>query len=147
MSIHNTANQKSNELLELLITYLYESYIDCEEWREIEGTNGKYFVSNQGRVLSLCLHKAHLLNPFVTNGYYYVSIKVNGEWYNKKVHQLVAQAFLEADSAKPIIHHKDFNKRNNRASNLERVSAEEHGQRHTKSKEKEEAENGLLSTF
>lgn len=35
-----------------------------EEWKEIDGTSGKYFISNYGRVKSLCGYDAIILKPF-----------------------------------------------------------------------------------
>ena len=41
-----------------------------EEWKPIAGTNGKYFVSNKGRVKSYCGYDARILKPF-DNGHGY----------------------------------------------------------------------------
>ncbi len=38
-----------------------------EEWRPIEGYNGKYLVSNMGRIKSLKHANARLLTPFANN--------------------------------------------------------------------------------
>jgi hypothetical protein len=58
-----------------------------EVWREIPGTDGQYFISDTGEVLSLSLREPRILKPFVCgNGYLYVNIL--GQ--NKRVHRLVA---------------------------------------------------------
>ena len=50
-----------------------------EEWREIEGYNGKYLVSNFGRIASLKKRKAKLLTAFANNkGYYRVALCKDG---------------------------------------------------------------------
>ena len=63
-----------------------------EEWKEIPNTDGKYFISNCGRVKSLCGYTAKILKPHQKeNGYLVVRI-------NKKslrIHRLVAFAFCE----------------------------------------------------
>jgi hypothetical protein len=38
--------------------------ITGEEWTLVAGTNGKYFVSNKGRVKSYCGYDARILKPF-----------------------------------------------------------------------------------
>lgn len=53
------------------------------------------------------------------SGYMYVSIKVYGKYFNKRVHRIVAQTFLPNPDDLPEINHKDNNPLNNEASNLE----------------------------
>ena len=50
-----------------------------EEWKAIDGYNGKYLVSNQGRIKSLKHTMARLLTAFPNNkGYYRVCLCQNG---------------------------------------------------------------------
>lgn len=50
-----------------------------EEWREIQGYNGKYLVSNLGRIASLKNRKERLLTAFPNNkGYYRVALCQDG---------------------------------------------------------------------
>ncbi len=51
-------------------------------------------------------------------GYYNVCLFKNGK-HNKKVHRLVAEAFLENNNNYPCINHIDGNKLNNNVENLE----------------------------
>lgn len=44
--------------------------ITGEEWKPIAGTNGRYYVSNKGRIKSLCGYDARILKPF-DNGHGY----------------------------------------------------------------------------
>ena len=54
------------------------------------------------------------------NNYMRVNIKNNNEIFKtKRVHQLVAYAFLDNPLNLPVVHHKDENKLNNNISNLE----------------------------
>ena len=92
-----------------------------EEWKELSWLNSDYFVSNHGRVLSLTRNQAIILKPFVCNGYLYVSIS-GKDW---KIHRLVAKAFVPNPEGKPIVHHKDGNKKNNAVSNLEWTTQQE----------------------
>ena len=50
-----------------------------EEWREIEGYDGKYLVSNKGRIKSLKGKKERLLKCFKNNkGYLRVALCKHG---------------------------------------------------------------------
>lgn len=105
-----------------------------EIWKEIKGFEGLYAVSNLGHVKSLpriCmkmegrqmkeyLYCGKVLQPFKdAKDYQVVRIYKNGQKYDRKVHRLVAEAFLPNPSGLPQINHKDENKRNNAAANLE----------------------------
>ena len=90
-----------------------------EVWKEIDGTNGKYCVSNTGKVLGV--KRGRLLKPKVDRyGYECVLLWLD---YNNKIyatiHRLVAKAFCENPNNYNIVNHKDMNKRNNNATNLE----------------------------
>lgn len=109
-----------------------------EEWKPIENTKGKYYISNCGRVKSLCGYTAKVLQLYQKeNGY--LIVKINNK--NVLVHRLVAFAFCENKykDYKTEIHHKDGNRNNNRADNLEILSIAEHHKRHLK---KESIDNG-----
>lgn len=107
-----------------------------ETWKEIQGTKGKYFISNYGRVKSLCGYTAKILKPFKKeNGYLIVKI----DRKNIMIHRIVAFAFCEnkyTNEQKIEIHHKDLNRQNNRADNLQILSFEEHRKQHKHQKEK-----------
>lgn len=95
--------------------------IEC--WVSLPELCWLYEVSNLGRVRRI--KDSRLLHPFVKknkgNGYCY--IKVFGR--NLRVHRLVARAFVHNPFGKREVHHKDHNKQNNEASNLEWVSRQE----------------------
>ena len=62
-----------------------------EEWRPIEGYNGKYLVSSLGRIKSLKHTNARLLTPFMNNkGYDRVCLCRCGEAHHFLVSRLVA---------------------------------------------------------
>lgn len=100
-----------------------------EIWKDIEGYEGMYQVSNLGRVRALDrvkpnsggqITKGHVL-PQSDNGhgYQFVSLWKFNKGRRFYVHRLVASAFIPNPNNFPIINHKDENKSNNRYENLE----------------------------
>ena len=102
-----------------------------EEWMNIEGYEGLYQVSNEGRVKSLQREIVYkdgrkkvleekILHNFLSDlGYYHVMLSKDGMSKRYKVHRLVAKAFIPNPNNLPIINHKDENPKNNVADNLE----------------------------
>lgn len=110
-----------------------------EIWKDIQGYEGIYQISNLGNVKSLSrtiyrkcgnyISKEKLLKQHVgTTGYYIVDLKKNGKRRTFKVHRLVAKAFLSELKDKPFVNHKDGDKLNNSVSNLEWCSQQENMQ-------------------
>lgn len=95
-----------------------------EIWKDIEGYEGFYQVSNLGNVRSLNYgNKGFVKNlkpRIVKDGYYMVNLKNK----NYQIHQLVAKAFISNPNNYVEINHKDENKHNNCADNLEWCSRE-----------------------
>lgn len=54
-----------------------------------------------------------------SSGYLYVGFRINGKYFNKRVHRLVAQTFLPNPDNLPQVNHKDCNTINNNVENLE----------------------------
>lgn len=89
-----------------------------EEWKSIECLNGRYEVSNTGRIRN---KKGQELKPHIgKTGYYEVSL-TDESGYRKpyKMHRLVAMAFIDNPDNLPCINHKDETRTNNRVENLE----------------------------
>ena len=90
-----------------------------EQWKPIEGTNGKYEVSNLGRVRTNGQRPGLLTLTKQPSGYRYAMIEIDGKPCNRRVHRLVAQYFLPNPDNMKEVNHKDGNKDNNHVSNLE----------------------------
>lgn len=91
--------------------------LDGELWHEV---SEHYHVSTFGRVKSFCKGKVKILKLFVdTDGYLYATFSMHGKKIKRKIHRLVAQAFIPNPDGKPQINHIDGNKMNNHVSNLE----------------------------
>ena len=92
-----------------------------EQWRDIDGYEGRYQVSDLGRVRSRKRGEWKVLRPGKSNkGYLQVGLFRDGKAKNYKIHRLVAQAFIpNDDESKTQINHIDECKQNNRLWNLE----------------------------
>lgn len=89
-----------------------------KEWKNIEGYEGLYQVSNLGRVKSI--RSNTILRPYdIGRGYLAVKLCKNGINKNHKLHRLVAEAFIPNPDNLPCVNHKDENKANNCVDNLE----------------------------
>lgn len=94
--------------------------METEIWKDIEGYEGLYQVSNLGRVKSLKFGKEKILKPRDNGiGYLKVILFKDGKGKHLYVHRLVAQAFIKNPENLPQINHKDENPENNFVENLE----------------------------
>lgn len=89
-----------------------------EIWKDIEGYEGLYQVSNLGRVKSL-RRNIILKSKIERNGYERVILSANNNTKGYSVHRLVATAFISNPNNYPIVNHKDENRANNCVNNLE----------------------------
>ena len=122
-----------------------------EKWKDVQGYEGLYQISNLGRVKrnGTILHQS--LNTY---GYCQVSLCNNGDIKNHLVHRLVANEFLPNPERHPQVNHIDGNKKNNAVTNLEWCTQAENnnhairtGLRKFKSVEMYEIGGGLVKTF
>lgn len=103
-----------------------------EIWKDIEGFEGYYQISNKGNVRSVNrfdgVHDRQGLpikQNLKQNGYLQVGLRKHGKrkWFG--VHRLVAIHFIENPDNKPQVNHIDGNKLNNTVENLEWVTGGE----------------------
>ena len=94
-----------------------------EIWKDIEGFEGMYQVSNMGNVKSLNYNhtgKEKILKGRDTGiGYLQLHLYKDGKRKNYFVHQLVATAFCENQEEYTEVNHINEDKSDNRADNLE----------------------------
>ena len=90
-----------------------------EIWKDIQGYEGKYQVSNLGRVKSLNYHRTGKEGfiKMYDNNHGYLRVSLNGKTFS--VHRLVSHAFIDNPNNLPQVNHIDENKYNNCVSNLE----------------------------
>jgi len=97
-----------------------------EVWKDVNGYEGLYQVSNLGRVKSLQYGKERILTP-IKNGKDNMHIYLNVRLYGKRVwyigiHHLVALAFLNKKSNNLEVNHKNGITFDNWVGNLEWVT-------------------------
>lgn len=89
-----------------------------EMWRDVVGYEGLYEVSNAGSIRNALTKK--IRKQFINkDGYEKVQLRKNGVPKNHFVHRLVALSFVCNPDNLTEINHKDENKLNNNADNLE----------------------------
>ena len=101
-----------------------------EEWRDVEGYEGKYQVSNWGNVRSLNYNNMGFANNLkpndkITGGYLCVYLRKNNKTKQYKIHRLVAETFIPNFENKLCVNHIDGNKLNNNVDNLEWCTSSE----------------------
>ena len=91
-----------------------------ELWLPVIDYEGIYEVSNYGRVRRV---DGGIMNGNINSyGYRVVKLTKNGRQKDKKVHRLVALAFIPTIRGKDFVNHKDGDKLNNYVENLEWVT-------------------------
>lgn len=107
--------------------YITSCSFGKEEWRDIEGYEGHYQISNSGSVRSIKNGSCRTLRLKSNNkGYLCVSLCKDGVVKDFKVHRLVGFAFVKGHSQiKNEIDHIDCNPKNNSANNLRWVTHSE----------------------
>ena len=117
-----------------------------EIWKDIEGYDGIYQVSNLGRVRSVdhigntggrkagrtALYKGKVLKQQISSSGYFQVVLVR--YPNISVHRAVAKAFVPGYFEGAQVNHKDENKQNNRYDNLEWVTQKENNNYGTRNK-------------
>ena len=100
--------------------------MEQEQWKPIQEFNGEYEVSNLGRVRSMKQYGGQIgrIMPQTKqhHGYHAVMFWMNNNAYCRKVHRLVAEAFIPNPDNLKEVNHIDGNHDNNQVSNLEWIT-------------------------
>lgn len=145
-----------------------------EIWKDIEGYEGYYQISNIGRVKSLSrlitknlglkgimkfYSKEKIKTAFISRGYVRVALCKNGIPKKQSIHRLIAKAFIPKVDGKEFVNHIDSNRSNNSISNLEWCTSSENnshaykygnnniGEKHGRSKFSDEIVNKIRSEY
>lgn len=87
-------------------------------WKDVEGYEGFYKVSEDGRVFSVRADR-ELTPDTDKEGYKLITFSVSGSVKKFRIHRLVAHAFINNPENYDIVNHIDGDKGNNVVSNLE----------------------------
>jgi hypothetical protein len=102
--------------------------LDDEEWKVIPGSNGKYYVSNYGRIKSFMKEPSGKILKFANlKGFYTTQLNLEGKIKTHLVHKITAEVWVPKSSEEcTIVTHLDWNIRNNHYQNLEWITRDVH---------------------
>lgn len=153
-------------LLEFDFSLKNENNNKQEIWKSVFGWENYYEVSNYGRVRSLkrkvgnrtCGNRILIPQSSIW-GYLRVGLCKDGKMILKTIHRIVAEAFLPNIENKPVVHHKNSIRTDNRLENLQWATVSENtlyaqdtesnwrGQNHTGSKLTDEQVLDIRNTY
>lgn len=117
-----------------------------EIWKDIEGYEGKYQVSNLGNVKSLNYNRTgkEKILKFKENrdNYLQVGLYKDGKEKAYYVHRLVAEVFIDKVEGKDFVDHIDGNRQNNVYTNLRYCTHKENCNFELCKKHQSEAQKG-----
>ena len=127
------------KILELTYNQNFNDFKNDEKWKNIKNYEWIYMVSNLWRIKSLSRQmrttrwwkyntKEKILNFNINNkrgGYLPVCLYKNWKQNRQRIHRLVALHFIKNLKNKPEVNHEDWNKNNNKKSNLKWVTKSE----------------------
>lgn len=109
-----------------------------EIWKDINGYNGKYQISNLGRIRDTNYrntNKIKIRKILINNwGYQYVRITENGKIIHYFIHRLVYETFIGKIPENMQVNHIDEDKTNNSISNLNLLSPKDNSNYGTRNK-------------
>jgi hypothetical protein len=130
--------------------------MENENWERVEETNGLYSISNMGRVKShvkrerdesgrftkiTASNEGKIINTSVYGMYKAIDYRKSNNRKILFVHRLVGEYFVDNPRNKPCINHKNGDKFDNRASNIEWCTHKENMEHYWNSDNAQRGEN------
>lgn len=99
--------------------------LDGEIWKDVDGYEGHYKVSNKGRVFSFKKKIILRATPNPKGGHLCIALCKDGKQKKVLIHRLVALAFVDGYRPGLVVNHIDETPTNNCSENLEWVTQRE----------------------
>lgn len=101
----------------------YEGHYVVDQFGRVYGVDRTTTVLDNGRIYEKPIAGKQMKQSLHTKGYKTVTLTKDGKSKTVYVHRIVAEAFIPNDKGLPMINHKDEDKTNNFAENLEWCTA------------------------
>lgn len=98
----------------------------------LDGEDSPFMITKNGMLYRE--DTGNWYKPFEVCGYLSYHMKWKGKTYPRRIHRLVAEAYIPNPDNKPFVHHKDHDRFNNCVDNLEWVTIKENNSNKNKCK-------------
>lgn len=109
----------------------------------LDGELTPFYITESGQLYREDTN--HWYKPFENGGYLSYHLKWKNKTYPRRIHRLVAEAYIPNPDNKPFVHHKDHNPYNNCIENLEWATIQENNKQKIKNTPQKEHINDKIN--